>query len=412
MPSNSWSPPVSGAGADPAAMTAPASDRDPALPAFGVYVHWPFCESKCPYCDFNSHVQDAVDQARWAKALVVDLAHYAADTGDRTVTSVFFGGGTPSLMTPDTVAAVIEGIRGLWRCTDDLEVSLEANPSSAEIALFPDLKAAGVTRLSVGVQSFDDAALRTLGRRHDAQSARRALAGAREHFQEFSFDLIYARPGQTKDNWRRELREALIYAGPHLSFYQLTIEPGTPFHKDGVKAAEGELGAALFDVTQEVLGAAGLPAYEVSNHARPGHECRHNLSIWRGWDYVGVGPGAHGRLALETDGGAQDWGTHQIHNPQRWLDLVESQGHGTAKRRLLEDGDRAEERVIMGLRLDEGIDRARFRAQTGRDVLALIQPSKLAYAVGAGYVELDEGRLRATAEGRLRLNSLLASLLA
>lgn len=395
-------------------MTSPASSPADASPApFGVYVHWPFCESKCPYCDFNSHVQDAVDQARWAKALVADLAHYAADTPDRRVATVFFGGGTPSLMKPETVATVIQGIRELWACADDLEISMEANPSSAEIAAFPDLKAAGVTRLSVGVQSFDDTALTALGRRHDAQAARRALVGARDHFQEFSFDLIYARPGQTKDNWRQELKEALTFAGPHLSFYQLTIEPGTPFHKDGVQAVEGDLGAALFGVTQEVLGAAGLPAYEISNHAQPGHECRHNLNIWRGWDYVGVGPGAHGRLALaEADGGMQDWGTHQVHNPERWLDLVETKGHGTAKRRRLDDGDRPEERVIMGLRLDEGIDRARFRAQTGRDVLTLIQPSKLAYAVGAGYVELDETRFRATAEGRLRLNGLLASLLA
>lgn len=379
---------------------------------FGVYVHWPFCESKCPYCDFNSHVQDAVDQARWGKALIADLAHYAADTQDRSVTTVFFGGGTPSLMKAETVAAVIQGIRDLWPCAEDMEVSLEANPSSAEIAAFSDLKAAGVTRLSVGVQSFDDAALSALGRRHDAQAARRALVGVRDHFEEFSFDLIYARPEQTKDKWRQELREALTFAGPHLSFYQLTIESGTPFHKDGVKAAEGELGAALFDITQEVLGEAGLPAYEISNHARPGHECRHNLNIWRGWDYVGVGPGAHGRLALTGDGGTQDWGTHQVHNPERWLSLVESKGHGTAKRRLLDDGDRAEERVIMGLRLTEGIDRARFQAQAGRDVLTLINPSKLAYAVGAGYVELDKTRIAATAEGRLRLNSLLASLLA
>ena len=397
-------------------MSASDTPAESTVPEFGVYVHWPFCESKCPYCDFNSHVRNAPDdnnwQARWARALVADLAHVAADTAGRRVTSVFFGGGTPSLMRPETVAAVIEGIRGLWPVAEGVEISLEANPSSAEIAAFPDLKAAGVTRLSVGVQSFDDAALSALGRRHDAQAARRALVGARDHFEEFSFDLIYARPEQTKDSWRRELSEAVNFAGPHLSFYQLTIEPGTPFHKDGVTAADGDLGAALFEVTQKVLGDAGLPAYEISNHARPGHECRHNLNIWRGWDYVGVGPGAHGRLALAGDGGMQDWGTHQVHNPDRWLDLVETKGHGTAKRRLLDDGDRAEERVIMGLRLTEGIDRARFRAQTGRDVLTLIHPSKLAYAVGAGYVELDETRIAATAEGRLRLNSLLASLLA
>lgn len=403
-------------------MTTPSPDTagpaagpiaDPTAPAFGVYVHWPFCESKCPYCDFNSHVAEGVDQARWARALVQDLAHYAEDTPERTVTSVFFGGGTPSLMQPGTVAAVIDGIKRLWATAPDLEISLEANPSSAEIALFPDLKEAGVTRLSLGVQSFDDDALRQLGRRHDAQAARRALAGAAQYFQEFSFDLIYARPDQTKASWQKELAEGLSFAGPHLSFYQLTIEPGTPFHKDGVQAADGDRGAELFDTTQDVLTRAGLPAYEISNHARPGHECRHNLSIWRGWDYVGAGPGAHGRLALADAGGrVRDFGTHQIHNPDRWLSLVEQKGHGTAKRRPLDPADRAEERVIMGLRLAEGIDRARFRRQTGLEVLDLIDPAKLSYAVGAGYVELDETCLRATDAGRLRLNSLLASLLA
>ncbi|HAD88050.1 MAG TPA: coproporphyrinogen III oxidase [Rhodospirillaceae bacterium] len=396
-------------------MTAPAAkagpDQGPATPAFGVYVHWPFCESKCPYCDFNSHVAETVDQARWARALVSDLAHYAEDTSERTVTTVFFGGGTPSLMRPETVATVIDGIKGLWTTAPDMEISLEANPSSAEIAAFPDLKAAGVTRLSVGVQSFSDDALAGLGRRHDATAARRALAGAREYFQEFSFDLIYARPGQSEASWREELNQALEFAGPHLSFYQLTIEPGTPFHKDGVQAADDETGAALFDATQEILGGAGLPAYEISNHARPGHECRHNLNIWRGWDYVGVGPGAHGRLALGSPGATDDRGTHQIHNPDRWLEKVESQGHGTAKRRKLAARDRARERIIMGLRLSEGMDRARFRAQTGAEVLEFIDDRALAASLDEGYVTLDDARFAATAEGRLRLNGLLAALL-
>ena len=399
--------PAATAGPDRKAAAPPAS----AAPTFGVYVHWPFCSSKCPYCDFNSHVAETVDQARWARALVADLAHYAEDTSERIVTTVFFGGGTPSLMRPETVATVIDGIKGLWSCAPGMEISMEANPSSAEIAAFPDLKAAGVTRLSVGVQSFNDAALTALGRRHDAAAARRALAGARDHFQEFSFDLIYARPGQSEAAWRQELREALEFAGPHLSFYQLTIEPGTPFHKDGVQAADGETGAALFDATQDILGGAGLPAYEISNHARPGHECRHNLNIWRGWDYVGVGPGAHGRLALGNPDAPDDRGTHQIHNPDRWLEKVETQGHGTAKRRKLSARDRARERIIMGLRLSEGMDRARFRAQTGAEVLDFIDDRALNASLDEGYVTLDDARFAATAEGRLRLNGLLAALL-
>lgn len=388
-------------------MTGPGdSARETA--SLGVYVHWPFCLSKCPYCDFNSHVaRETVDQDRWAKALIAELTHYAEATPDRPVASIFFGGGTPSLMAAETVAAVVDAVKRLWRPVADLEVSLEANPSSVETATFPALKAAGVTRLSIGVQALNDADLRALGRYHNAQEALQALALARATFERFSFDLIYARPGQTLAGWRDELARALDLAGPHLSFYQLTIEPGTPFHKDGVAAAGPDLGADLFDATQEMLAAAGLPAYEISNHARPGFECHHNLNIWRGLDYVGVGPGAHGRLALD----GRNFGTHQIHNPGRWLETVEARGDGTAKRRPLKPRDRAVERIMMGLRLAEGIDRARFRRLAGADVLDFVDGGALARAVEEGYATVDDRHLAATADGRLRLNGLLKALL-
>ena len=381
-----------------------ARETDP----LGVYVHWPFCLSKCPYCDFNSHVaRDTVDQGRWAKALIAELTHYAEATPGRPVASIFFGGGTPSLMAAETVAAVIDAIRRLWPAAADQEVSLEANPSSVETATFPALRDAGVNRLSIGVQALDDADLKALGRYHNAREALAALALARATFERFSFDLIYARPGQTLAGWRDELARALDLAGPHLSFYQLTIEPGTPFHKDGVAAAGPDEGADLFDATQEMLAASGLPAYEISNHARPGFECRHNLNIWRGHDYVGVGPGAHGRLTLD----GRDFGTHQIHNPGRWLETVERRGDGTAKRRPLKARDRAVERIMMGLRLAEGIDRGRFRRLAGADVLDFIDPGALARARDEGYAAVDDQHLAATAEGRLRLNGLLKALL-
>lgn len=410
MPSGSWSPAVSRTVVkapgipDPTQTAAIASTT---APQFGVYVHWPFCLSKCPYCDFNSHVSDGVSQVQWARALITDLAHYAADTEGRTVTSIFFGGGTPSLMAPETVDAVIGSVKSFWPTAPNLEISLEANPTSVEIKTFANLKDAGINRLSIGIQAFNDADLRALGRQHSAQDAKAALDQARDVFQEYSFDLIYARPGQAIDAWRKELVDALTFAGTHLSFYQLTIESGTPFHRDGIQAANPDVGAALYQTTLEVLSNAGLPDYEISNHARPGHECRHNLSIWQGWDYVGVGPGAHGRIAVS--GGSQ--GTHQIHNPERWLEAIETRGHGVAKRRDLSRQDRAAERIMMGLRLRAGINRPRFRAQTGQDVMAFLKDSVLSASIAEGYVTLDDATLAATDEGRLRLNSLLAALL-
>ena len=388
------------------ASTAPeAGARDP---GFGIYVHWPFCASLCPYCDFNSHVAERVDHQRWRLALTAELAHFRDRTRDNVVTSVFFGGGTPSLMQPETVARVIDAVRTGWRYEPDLEITLEANPSSAEAAKFRALKEAGVNRLSLGVQSLDDAALRFLGRRHSAAEAKRAIAVAAEIFRRFSFDLIYGLPGQTADEWKQQLGEALELAGGHLSCYQLTIEPGTPFHRDRVQAADEATGAMLYDVTQEALSAAGLALYEVSNHARPGQECRHNVSGWRGGDYLGIGPGAHSRL---TDGRRAE-ASHRILKPERWLAKVEAEGHGTAKTMALSTQARIEELVMTGLRLAEGISAKRFRRLTGRNLESVLDAGGLKRMTDGGFVTSDDFGLRATAKGRLCLNAVLGQLLA
>jgi len=372
----------------------------------GVYIHWPFCASKCPYCDFNSHVADRVDSDRWRSALLAELAHFAAETKGRAVTSVFFGGGTPSLMDPDTAAALIEAVKSHWRTDPGLEVTLEANPSTAQIATgagrFRNFFEAGVNRLSIGVQSFDDGALGFLGRGHSADEARDALRLAAETFPRFSFDLIYGLPDQTPDDWTRELDSALSLAGDHLSLYQLSIEPGTPFHRDGVRAVGDDLGAALYRITQEKMEQAGLPSYEISNHARPGFECRHNLDIWRGGDYAGVGPGAHGRLTNAS--GTET--IYQIHTPERWLAAVEAGGHATAKRKTLTPIERAEEILMTGLRLSEGIRRDRLA-----ELENIIDASGLTRMIDGGFVERDEAGLRATPAGRLCLNEVLRQLL-
>ena len=369
----------------------------------GIYVHWPFCRSKCPYCDFNSHVREAVDEARWRAALVRELEHFARETGGRTVASIFFGGGTPSLMPPATTAALIDRAAALWRLADDVEVTLEANPTSVEAARFAAFRAAGVNRVSLGVQAFDDAALAFLGRGHDAAQARAALGLAARHFPRFSFDLIYARPDQTTAAWQAELNEALACGGDHLSVYQLTIEPGTAFH---MRRARGELAmpdeatqAALYETTQDALEAAGLPAYEVSNHARPGAEGRHNLIYWRGGDYLGIGPGAHGRLTL-ADGRC---GTRTHRAPEAWLERVERRGHGEQPREAIDARTAAVEALLMGLRLAEGVQRPR--------VAAVLDHHAERRLMAAGLLAQTSGRLRATPAGRQRLDAVLTALL-
>jgi oxygen-independent coproporphyrinogen-3 oxidase len=373
------------------------------------YIHWPFCRSKCPYCDFNSHVRDSVDAARWTRALLADLDHHAELTSGRVVGSVFFGGGTPSLMPPETVATLLDRVRSRWRVTPDVEVTLEANPNSAEADRFRSLAAAGVNRLSLGVQSLDPAALRLLGRRHDRGEAIAAIEHARAVFPRFSFDLIYARPGQSAAAWRHELEEALALAGEHLSLYQLTIEAGTAFataaRRGELVLPDEEIAVTLFEMTQDRLAAGGLPAYEISNHARPGAECRHNLAYWRYQDYVGIGPGAHGRI---TRGGTKT-ASRQYRLPEKWLAAVELAGTGMEETVIIERATAIEEMLMMGLRLVEGVPRARLERASGEDIEAMFSRNLWALIEG-GFVTLDAERLAATAAGRQRLNAVLAAL--
>lgn len=377
-----------------------------------VYIHWPFCKAKCPYCDFNSHVRESIDQAAWRNALLAELRHDAERLPGREVVSVFFGGGTPSLMAPATAAALIAEIGRLWPLAEDAEITLEANPTSSEAANFQALRDAGVNRLSLGVQALDDDALAFLGRQHSASEALAAVALARDTFPRFSFDLIYARPGQSLDSWTAELKRALAEGAEHLSLYQLTIEENTAFHgawrRGELEAPGEEASAELFDATQEIMAAAGLPAYEISNHARPGQESRHNLVYWTGGDYLGIGPGAHGRLTLD----GRRLATRKHRAPEIWLRRVGEQGHATRQETPLETRENLEELLMMGLRLEAGIARRAFRRLCGAAPEALLDAKRLAALRESGDLELDGAGLRATAAGRRRLNAVLEYLLA
>jgi oxygen-independent coproporphyrinogen-3 oxidase len=375
---------------------------------FGIYVHWPFCAAKCPYCDFNSHVRSEIDEARWVNTIARELRHFAELQGtDRPqVQTIFFGGGTPSLMRGASVARVLEAIAQLWPVATDLEITLEANPASVDASRFRDYRAAGVNRLSLGVQALDDAALKQLGRLHDVTEAKAALALAMETFERVSLDLIYARPGQTGAQWRAELQEALSFGTEHLSLYQLTIEPNTPF---AALARTGELvvppeplAVELYEITQELTEAAGVAAYEVSNHARAGAECRHNLLYWRYGDYAGVGPGAHSRLTLDSRRVALS--TERL--PERWQQAVETAGHGLVERQEISTQDAANEHLLMNLRLSEGIDLAAYEQRWG----TTLERSRLAALQEQHLLAQDGPRLRATPQGRLVLNSVIAAL--
>jgi len=376
---------------------------------FGLYLHWPFCASKCPYCDFNSHVAAAIDQVRWRRAYLAEIARVSAETGPRVLNTVFFGGGTPSLMAPELVAAVLEAVRAAWPMANDAEITLEANPGSVEAGRFRGYRDAGVNRVSLGVQALNDDDLRRLGRLHSAAEARAAFDVARKTFDRVSFDLIYARQDQTAAGWRRELRDALAMAVDHLSLYQLTIEEGTAFatrHAAGGLAGlpDEDRAADLWEITQEECGAAGLPGYEISNHARPGAESRHNLVYWRSGDWAGIGPGAQGRLTLD----GVRWATEAPRAPGEWLEAVEGRGAGEAPRAALSRDDRAVEYVMMGLRLTEGIDLSRLPA-FGANVT---NDKEIKVLEDSGLVETGHGRLRATAIGRPLLNAVLRRILA
>lgn len=377
-----------------------------------LYIHWPFCAAKCPYCDFNSHVRDRVDQARFGDALRRELAHEAARVGRRPLASIFFGGGTPSLMDPATVGALIEDARALFDAAPDIEITLEANPTSVEIGRLAAFRDAGVNRASLGVQSLDEAALRFLGRKHDTAQAIAALEAARSIFPRLSFDLIYARPGQDEASWRAELRRALALAADHLSLYQLTIEPGTQFatlHGRGAfTLPEGDEAARLYVATAEEAGLFGLLPYEVSNYAKPGAESRHNLAYWRYGDYLGIGAGAHQRLLLD----GRMLATRRHRAPEEWANRVERDGHAAVDEEVLSEAERAREALLMGLRLAEGIDPARITARSGLPFEQTVDPAMLAALLDEDYLAWTaEGRLRATEEGIVRLDALLPVLL-
>jgi len=378
------------------------------MSGFGIYVHWPFCTAKCPYCDFNSHVRSRIDENGWIDAIVRELEWVAGLQGAERpiVETVFFGGGTPSLMQGSSVQRTLDTIARLWRTANDVEVTLEANPASADAARFRDYRAAGVNRLSLGMQALNDRDLKMLGRLHDVAEARAALKLATANFNRVSLDLIYARPDQTLDAWRKELEEALAFGTEHLSLYQLTIEPATPFyqlHRSGtLKVPDEGLAADLFELTQEVTAAAGRPAYEISNHARPGAEARHNLLYWRYGTYAGVGPGAHGRL--ELDGRRVATETEKL--PERWRELVARHGHGLREQMPIASEDAAREQLLMNLRLREGIDLGAYRERWGR----CVDSKRMAALVEQGLLRLEGERLRATPRGRLLLNSVIAAL--
>ena len=369
-----------------------------------LYVHWPFCVSKCPYCDFNSHVRASIDQDAWRDALLADLDHEARLLPGRKLTSIFFGGGTPSLMHPSTVAAVIDAARTQWDAAPNLEITLEANPNSVEAARFADLSAAGVNRLSLGLQSFDDDALRFLGRAHSAREGWKALETAQKHFRRVSFDLIYALPGDTEESWSATLAQALSLGTSHLSLYELTIEPGTRFASMVAKAQfeplDADMGAALYELTDAMTSAAGLPAYEISNHARQGQESRHNLTYWRYGDYAGIGPGAHGRrLGMRSE---------RHRKPENFLSAIRRNAHGISEDALLTPAEAADEALVMGLRLREGIDAEAIAQRFG--VTAIVNWQRVDRLVGSGHLTRVDDRIALTAAGRLLLDWILAEI--
>ena len=381
------------------------------LQSLAVYIHWPFCKFKCHYCDFNSHVREQVEHKDWAVAYLRELRHYRDLTGPRQIESIFFGGGTPSLMEPATVEAVIGAVHDLWGIPQGTEVTLEANPTSTEAEKLKGFKSAGVNRVSLGVQSLRDADLKQLTRQHSAAEGLAAVKTAASVFDRYSFDIIYARPDQTVDSWKEELAEALQYARGHMSLYQLTIEEGTKFHtlheRGELVVPDGDTGASFYEATQEMMEAAGMPAYEVSNHAKPGDESRHNMVYWRYGDYAGIGPGAHGRLTI--DGVKRATRAHRA--PELWMERVNRHGHGAHDMETVDAAGRGREMLMMGLRLMEGADLVKFQNETQKDFSAFVNAKRLRMLLEEGLLEVSPVRLTATPKGRQRLNAVLAYLL-
>lgn len=382
------------------------------MKTLALYIHWPFCVSKCPYCDFASRpLKDPIDEKKWSKAYEQELAFYAALLPGLELSSLYFGGGTPSLMRPETVFTVLEAAGKFWPLRENVEITLEANPSSAETSKLKAFREAGINRLSLGVQSFDNEALRFLGRAHDAQEARQAIEAAAQHFKRFSFDLLYARAGQTIERWETELQTALAYRPKHLSLYQLTIEPGTPFFVRAQKQrlqSEDEDAARLYEKTQEVLTAAGLPAYEISNHAAAGEESRHNLTYWHYDDFIGIGPGAHGRFV--ASGGAR-FASENIKKPEKWQEAVFQKGQGQAVYETIDQETAQKEALMMGLRLTAGIEKEKWRTLFGKSLASSLSPEKRRALEKEKLLQENETHFVATAEGRQRLNALLEFLL-
>jgi len=372
-------------------------------PPFGLYIHWPYCVSKCPYCDFNSHVAQTIDHAQWAQAFEAELHRVFQESKGQQVSSIFFGGGTPSLMAPQTVNRILETTASLWGVRDDVEITLEANPTTVESDTFANFKHAGINRLSIGIQSLRPDVLKFLGRAHSVEEGYRALELAAKTFDRYSFDLIYARPNQSLADWQDELTQALSLSAGHLSLYQLTIEPGTAFYKDNVPAAEENLGADLFDLTQTMMEQAGMSAYEISNHAKPGEESRHNLVYWQGDDYIGIGPGAHSRL--------NNFAIHQIYKPDLWLNGVLENGTGEQKRKKLAPDERAVELLMMGLRLKNGINCEKFQQVSGKSLQSCLDPDGLDLLLTHDLIEWDQQHLRPTYEGRKCLDGVLEKLI-
>jgi len=372
-----------------------------------IYVHWPFCLKKCPYCDFNSHVRPVISHDQWRNALLTELTHSAEYRPDAVITSIFFGGGTPSLMHPETVAAIIQAAKTHWPQSKNPEITLEANPTSVESKNFEAFKKAGVNRLSMGIQSLNDDALTYLGRQHSSAEALAALETANAIFGRTSFDLIYARPNQTPGQWQQELEQAIAYSRGHLSLYQLTIEPGTEFYRNNHQAMDADLQADLYHLTTNITQQHGFQAYEVSNYCQPGQASVHNLTYWQGGDYLGIGPGAHERIQSHDGWHAK----HRIHNPERWMVSVDNLGHGIAKDQIIQPRGRAKEILMMSLRLQNGLSEQTLITQTGLNFTDMIDTGALNELIAHGFLTLADNTVSATPDGRLCLNAVLTKLL-